>query len=189
MRVGRIVVITSLTCVALLVPLALVGPGTRLRPPVISVVSMDPAGIFDDMGKEMWLVTFSISNPNTPLRPENSLYVKDSGIPIEVKRTNVWTAVEGTLGCHLFGGAKHDRLYLLPTGADFSRFSLQYTGTTPIFAKNEPKGLLRRFVQRLPLFVRCRLPSTFWRWLGFGPDYGPSSNWREINIEIPLSGH
>ena len=187
MRVGKILGGTLiLACVALLVVALSTPHNIHLRPPIISLVSMEPAGIFDDMGKEMSLVTLCISNPNTPLRPENSLYVRDFSIPIEVKVTNVWTAVEGTLTCHLFGGAKQDRLCLLPAGADYSRFSLKYTGKVPIFQTSVPKGRLRQLVQRLPLFVRSRLPSAFWRWVGFGPDYGPSSNWRTMSVEIPL---
>ena len=191
MRLVRIVGISlALACVALLV-VALATPlPTRLRAPVVSLVSMEPAKIFDDTGKEMWLASLRISNPNTktPPRPENSLYVKD--FKIQIKVTNVWVEIETQPDCQLFGGDKCERLCLFPADADYSRCSLKYTGTTPIFSTSIPKNRLHRAVQQLPLFIRRRLPSGFWKRIGFGPDYyGPSSTWQTASSDMPISVH
>src|SRR6266478_10111430 len=61
----------AVTLVGLLV--VLIWPAhTEPRPPVLNLVSMEPAAMFDDIG-EMWLVTLSISNPDNAPRPENTL--------------------------------------------------------------------------------------------------------------------
>src|SRR5882672_5197732 len=132
MRVRRVLGGT-LALAAVVILVVSIGPHhTNHRPPVLTLVSMEPAGIFDYTG-EMWLVTLSIVNPNNPPRPENSLYVKDMGISIEARVTNMWVGVEGTLACHLSSGQNHESLLLFPAGADYCRLSLQYTGSTPSF--------------------------------------------------------
>src|SRR5437667_8979353 len=41
------------------------------RPPVLNLVSIEPAGMIDDSGAEMWLVTFNIRNNNPDTRPDS----------------------------------------------------------------------------------------------------------------------
>src|SRR5260370_11568000 len=67
--------------------------GAGCPPPVLNLVSMEAAGIFDDSGAEMWLGTLSISHsPHLPARP---IYVKDSNKPFEAKVPNRWIRVDG----------------------------------------------------------------------------------------------
>jgi len=162
---------------------------TEPRPPVLNLVSMEPAGMFDDIG-EMWLVTLSISNPDNAPRYENDLFVKDTGRAIEAQVGNRWIRVEGerTLACHLPAGQKHEThetLLLMPAGTHSCRVSLQYTGSSLSFRGRPVKGRLLWLAERLPQFIRFRLSYKVWRWLGFN-QYEPRSDWRQIIVELPL---
>ena len=152
---------------------------TEQRPPVLNLVSMEPAGMFDDIG-EMWLVTLSISNPDNAPRPENTLFVTDTGRAIEAQVGNRWIRVDGTLACHLPVAQKHETLLLMPAGTHSCRVSLQYTGSSASF-----RGRLLWLAERLPQFIRFRLSYKVWRWLGFNR-YEPRSDWRQIIVELPL---
>ncbi len=160
---------------------------TERRPPVLHLVSMEPAAMFDDIG-EMWLVTLSISNPDNAPRPENTLFVKDTGRAIEAQVGNRWIGVEGTLACYLPVGQKHEThetLLLMPAGTHSCRLSLQYTGSSASFRGRPVKGRLLWLAERLPQFIRFRLSYKVWRWLGFNR-YEPRSDWRQIIVELPL---
>src|SRR5579859_1133540 len=125
MRVRKVLAVTvALAAAALLT--ALCGAGQAVpRPPVLNLVSVEPAGIFDEAG-EMSLVTLAISNPDNPPRPENTLHVKglSKTKTIEARVTNVWVEVEGTLACGLPSGHKLENLFLLPARTDLFRVSL-----------------------------------------------------------------
>ena len=160
---------------------------TEPRPPVLNLVSMEPAGMFDDIG-EMWVVTLSISNPDNAPRYENDLFVKDTGRAIEAQVGNRWIGVEGTLACYLPVGQKHEThetLLLMPAGTHSCRLSLQYTGSSASFRGRPVKGRLLWLAERLPQFIRFRLSYKVWRWLGFNR-YEPRSDWRQIIVELPL---
>src|SRR5439155_11890740 len=168
----------------------LIWPGhTERRPPVLNLVSMEPAGMFDDIG-EMWMVTLSISNPDNPPRYENELHVKDTGRPIEAQVGNRWIGVEGErmLACHLPAGQKHgthETLLLMPADTHSCRVSLQYTGSSASFRGRPVKGRLLWLAERLPQLIRFRLPYKVWRSLGFNR-YAPRSDWRQIIVVLPL---
>lgn len=176
---GALVVAGSVSLAVLVWP-----SETRHRLPNLILVSKERAGIFDDTGREMLLVTLSISaSENRPLGPQNILYVKDSGRRIEAKVANRWNGVDGMLGrCEVGTGQKHDRQLLLPAGTDSCRFWLEYAEASVSFQR----GLLGSVVERLPDGVRVRIPRMFWRWMGY-PYYRPSSHWREISLELPLA--
>src|SRR5437660_8161849 len=73
--------------------------GTICRAPVLNLVSMEPAGIVDHDGREMFLVTLRISYPGNRSRRRGSyLYLRDNGKPIEAKVANRWVTMDGTLG-------------------------------------------------------------------------------------------
>jgi hypothetical protein len=133
----------------------------------------------------MWLVTLKIWNPNNvPYDPENSVYIKsylfveDGARPIEANAANSWIAIKGGLGCRMGPGAKHETSLLVPAGANSCRASLKYTHAVMY------GGGLARLARRPPRFF-SRLPNSFWQWAGFSR-YRPSSDWREINIEVPF---
>jgi len=141
---------------------------------------MEPAEIYDDTGAELWFATLSLSNSDTrPRRPENGLYVKNGSRPIELKVANRWTEVEGGFACKLDPQDKCSRGFLLPPGAESCRLRLDYARAVFI------KGRKAWFAERLSGWIRFRMSYKFWRWAGFS-QYGPSSNWREITLELPL---
>src|SRR5437016_2208866 len=58
------------------------------HPPVVKLVSIEPAGMVDEGGKEVCLLTLAVSNDNPANRPggnENTLYVADSARGVEVR--------------------------------------------------------------------------------------------------------
>ena len=155
------------------------------NPPVLELVSLEPAGIIDNTGAEMRLATLSISNSDVePIIAKNVLFVEDGGRPIEAKvADDRWVALEQKLGnCALPPGGKVERQILMPAGTDRCRVSLKYTGTSL------SKGRAAAIAERLPLFVRSRISHKFWRWAGF-PHYRPSLPWREITVELPFPPH
>ena len=185
----RKVLALTLALAAAVLSTALIGSGHAVpRKPVLSLVSVEPAGIFDE-GGEMSLVTLAIGNPDNLPHPENTLHVRglSKTKTIEARVTNVWVGAEGTLVCGLPCGQKAEHVFLLPAGADCCRVSFQYTGSSRSFNRRPVRGRLAWLTERLPLSVRSRLSYRFWRWVGFGPDYLPSSDWRAVTVEIPLS--
>ena len=151
-----------------------------LSPPMVKVVRLEPAGIFDDAGVEMWLATLTLSNSDSrPSSWENGLYVKNGGTGIEAKVANQWIKVKGMLDCALTPGERAERLILMPAGVDGCRVSLKQVGSRVV------GGRVARVAWHLPQFIRFRLPTRFWLWVGY-VQYGPGSDWQEISLELPL---
>jgi hypothetical protein len=148
-------------------------------------VRVENAGVDDDEGEEMWLITVSIRNPNNAPFSDEILHVKKSldvenGLqPIEVHVTNRWIAITGGLGCHMSPGDMHTTAWVVPAGADACRASLKYTNFELY------RGRLAVHARRLPRSLRSRLPASFWKWAGL-PQSRPTSNWQEIKIEVPF---
>ncbi len=184
MRAPRVFAGVIGVTIAVVLGLIILYPRTPPNPPVLSLVSLEPAGVFDDSGVEMSLLRLSISNSdNRPFNPANSIYVKDGGRCIEVKVANHWIAAEGTVGalgfCALAPLQKHEIMFILPASGS-CRVWFKYTGATL-----STKHRLAWVAERLPECIRFRMSYKFWRWVGF-TRYMPSSNWREINVELPL---
>jgi hypothetical protein len=195
MRVRRVI-----SCVAIVAIVAIVATVAVLAifsnkspdPPVVRLASVEPAGIMDDNGAEMWLVTVGISNSNPPLSaPGAVLFVRNNDRPTEAKLSESWNAVEcpwveGHLRaqitmCELSPGMERQRMLILPASSRSCRISLEYVGGVLSF-----KMRLAHLVNRMPLFVRSRVTYKFWRWAGYDRVY-PGSNWREITVELPFS--
>ena len=185
MRTGRIVAVAIVVCVIAVVTTLLWPERTKIDPPSVSIVKVENAGVDDDEGKEMWLVTVIIRNPNNAsfadenLHVRKSLYVEDRQQPIEVHVTNRWVAIRGGLGCHMSPGDMHTTAWVVPACADAFRASLRYTNFELY------RGRLAVHARRLPRSLRSRLPASFWQWAGL-PQSRPSSNWQEIKIEVPF---
>jgi hypothetical protein len=183
MRKRRIVAGVIVVCVVAVVTLLLWPERTKIEPPAVSVAKIESAGVDDDEGKEMWLVTLSIRNPNNArfadegIYTKKSLYVED-GAPIEFRVTNSWVAIKGGLGCYMSPGDKHETAFAVPAGANACRVFLKYT-----------HGVMYRrsagLAMRLPHYLRSRIPNGLWQWLGYAR-HRPSSNWQEINIVVPF---
>jgi len=153
------------------------------RPPVFHVVGLEPAGVVDDSGVELALLTLSISNAEA--FPNQPLFVRNAGVPLQVRIAGHWGEVrwpqsEAKLANLTLSPLKAKSATLLvPAGAEACRISFKYAG-----AVTTSKWCLARLAERLPSFVRFRIP-WFWNWVGF-EHYRPSSNWRNCTLEAPL---
>src|SRR5262245_39563322 len=179
----RILAVATVTAVA--VALGLFIWTARLDPPALSLISIDHAGIMDDAGAEMRLLTLCVSNSDTrPPNPKSVVYIdEDDGKPAQARVENRWIEVGRAVGrCGLFPGRTHELLLLVPADADCCRVPFRYTGSAMT-----AKAQLAWLVSRSPRFIASKMPSRFWRWVGF-PNYGPGSDWRKITVELPLSG-
>ena len=150
-------------------------------PPGLTIVSTEPAGIMDDMDREMWYVTLNLTNSENlvPSRA-NELYVRGGAGCIEARVAGHWSRVDGMLStCALMPGSSCESSFLVPGGTDSCRVCLQFTGAHLI------KGRLAWLAEHLPTTIRFRLSYKVWRWVGF-THYGPNSDWRETTIEVPV---
>src|SRR5258708_19009436 len=94
-------------------------------PPVLSILSIEPANVIDDAGVEMRLVNLSISNseawPNAPI------YVKDTGVPVKERLADHWIQAEASLACTLRPFQAHRILLVVPATTDACRVCFKYT--------------------------------------------------------------
>jgi hypothetical protein len=95
----------------------------RSRCPVdLKLVSIEPGGMVDDDGTELWLVTLSISN-----RSASTLTVANESASAQAKVTSRWVEAEylssiGDLGRH----ATKQVLLLVPFSTDACRLGIKY---------------------------------------------------------------
>ena len=188
MRTGSLCLLISVVVTAV-VALLIGSSRSGLRPPVIRLVSVEPAGMFDENGREMRLLTLAVRNENPPKRRDASrdaFYVEDSARGVEVRMSNSWITVAWAtnlwgLGARLGPGDDNQRgLALVPGGNDRCRVWIKYA--VPSLSG---KGLLEYAVTRLPLSIRSRISYKFWRWVGFPSIYRPG-HWRQISVELAL---
>ncbi len=168
-------------------------PSSRtLRPPVIRLVTVEPAGIIDDSGEEMRLITLAVKNDNAQKHSDPSrdaLFVQDSPKGFEVEMSNSWIRVITAtnlwgFGVRLLPGSENPRaLALVPGKSRRCRVSVEYA--VPSLSA---KGLLESAVTRLPMGIRSRISYKFWRWIGFPGIYRPGK-WRQnsVELQIPLT--
>lgn len=182
MPVPRVFAFSIAAAVIALLAVLLWPSGPNCRPPELSFTAREPAGIIDDRGAEMWLVTLGVSNTNDPLRPENCLCLEYSREALEARVANRWFRLDGVLPARVDAGRTNTTWLLVPAGADRCRVSLRYTGWSRCLTF---KGSLIWFVERLPLRIRSQISYKFWRWAGY-PHYRPSSRWGTLNVELPF---
>ena len=154
-------------------------------PPVVSLLGVEGANVIDDTGAEMWQVTVGISNavPTFMAGPHfEPVYIKDGDVPVEARVGGRWTKIEAVIGtCALrpYGSDTHRILLVVPAKADSVRIHFKYTSAS-VFS-----GRLSYLSEDLPVQIRTNMPATFWRSVGF-VHYGPSSDWQEQKVELPL---
>jgi hypothetical protein len=181
MRMRKVLAAAVAIAVAALL-VAIIWPARPGRCPlVLEVASIEPAGIFDDAGAEMWMASLSISNSDTrPRSPENGLYVRDSSRAIEAKVANRWIEEEGGMACRLDPHDKCTRVFLLPADTESCRVRLKYAATSISL-----KWRLSGPIERLARIGHLRLPANYWTWMYRVP-FRPSSNWKEMTVELPM---
>ena len=160
-------------------------------PPQLPLVRVEPVGMIDASGADLWMVTFALSNTNAA-NPADSradeLYVRTGPRALEARVGNHWRAVTETpallpgILC-LPPGRRCESQLLTPAGTDACRLWLRYTGV-----RRSPslKSWAAALAARLPPSLSSRLSYKFWRWVGF-PGYEPSAVWREIGVVLPVS--
>jgi hypothetical protein len=162
-------------------------PAPPADPPRVRVVKIEPAEIFDDSGGELLLVTLRLFNRQERRDSDRVVYVTETGKFPEVSIGNRWLELEktacpfgqGLRPAELLPGFPHEAVVLLPAGSDGLRLWLRYTG------RAIRRGRVRWVAERLPRYVRNRLPPKFWTWAGFVV-HQPGTDWREMRVELPL---
>ena len=145
------------------------------RPPALHVV--------DEAGGELAVLTLSISNAQA--FPNEPLFVRAAGLPLQARIAGRWTEVLWPQGevklasCALSPLKARNATLLVPAIAEACRVSFKYAG-----AVTRTKWRLARLADKLPTFVRYRIPR-FWNWVGF-EHYGPSSKWQDGSVDLLL---
>lgn len=150
------------------------------HPPILSVVRVEPAGVLDDNGLELQMVSLSISAPtNLRSRPAEPLFVRTGAISVEAKVADRWVRVDGGLwkGCELWPGSPHETVIATPAHTVSCRLRLEYTGS--LLSETRVRWVAARLPTGIPFHQRV------WDWLG-KIGHMPSGNWREIIIEMSL---
>ena len=154
------------------------------RAPMLRVVSLEPASLVDDAGVELAFLTLSISNAEA--FPNQPVFVRDAGVPAKARVGGHWIEIHWPQGqvkladCALSPFKSQNTLLLIPETAEVCRVSFKYAG-----AVTKTSWRLGRLAERLPTYVRLRIPHAFWRWVGF-EHYGPSSKWQDGTVDVPL---
>ena len=127
------------------------------------------SGILDDAGKELWLVTLTISNQTA-----GSLYFPGEWMKIEAKARGRWVETENRCNLSSISPArKSDVLLLLPADSEACRLRLKYAR----------ESLLWRVEGEL-WHLGVRLPPRVARWIY--PPAGRRPHWRRLNFELAL---
>jgi hypothetical protein len=156
-------------------------------PPELRVVSIEPADVVDDAGVE--LVWLSLSISNSEAFSHEPVFVKDAGVPVKARLGNhwiqaQWRQTEAKLSnCALMPFEAQRAMILAPGNADAYRVCFQYAG-----AVIETKWRLACLAEKLPGYIRFRIPHTFWAWVGFN-HYRPSSKWQERTLDVVNQSH
>ena len=184
MRVRRgLALVLALGIVALLA-LLIAPPQDKLPPQAVTLVSIEPAGVFDNLG-EMSLLTLNLDSPTDPLHFQKALVVRTAEHDVQARVNNHWADVEPIIGWRSFSSTNRECVIVLPAGADSCRLMVHYTWLTRSFKKQPFRGRVEWLAEQFPWCLRRGLSPAFWRWAGF-PEYGPSSRWRVLRMEWPL---
>src|SRR5437899_13071326 len=108
------------------------------QPPVLACIETEPAGIVDDSGAELMLVTLRLTNTNSAKDRladpadyhKKELHIQDRGT-IEARVAGTWVPVDQRWGAtRLSPLAFSERLFVVPHDADACRFTFDYTGSS-----------------------------------------------------------
>lgn len=175
------------TCAVLVVLLA----GTpAIAPLSVSIESAIPAGVDDDHGQEMRLLTLLIQNTNSPATgPDHNLYeivVQQRDAVIEAKVKDQWLPVTGKLDCRVQPRHASQKLLLVPEETEAVRASLRCAPRVPSVRWRLMWNLAR--LERLA--GRSLAPSAFYKWVYRQPTL-TGDRWTEFQLQltVPDSTH
>jgi hypothetical protein len=178
MRIGKTLAWTIAGAVVALLIASFVSSRSERQPPAVSLVSVEPAGIFDDAG-EMLLVTLCITNPEP--RCSGPIFVKESDEHFEAKIDSRWiNANGGGVNLALYWQQRHETQLLVSWNGRALSSELEMA------CPRVMRGRLTWIAEQLPRF---KFSIELWRWaVGYGgyPQYGPSTRWQNITVEFPL---
>jgi hypothetical protein len=151
-------------------------------PPIVnvSVTGTEPAGIFDESGVEMALVTLGITASKNPsAAPAKRLFIKGVSGHIEGKVAERWVPLEATLWNirEVWPRLKGEMLVAMPAHTVGCRFRLQYARA--LITETQSAWLAGKLPKGMPFYQRV------WNWVRDRP-YKPSGIWQEIEVEVPL---
>ena len=191
MRKRRILLSIGVVALLALLVIWVYEPHNIPFPPTATFVSAEPSGMFDNSGAELLLVTFTINNTNRleeSHRHSNTMWVKDSSKPMEVRIRNGWSAAPPTSApsttFSLVAGQETQNILLAPFETAACRIWLQYTGERVSYPATL-KGISLSIATKLPVCVRSRISYKFWRWAGF-PKAVRGTKWKEVYVEFPV---
>jgi len=140
----------------------------------VTIVSSEPAGMLDDTGAEMCLMTLAISRPP---HSKDVLYFWDNHAKAEVRVSGHWDEVQNSFSLATLGAnSTKEALLLVPRDADLCRIHLRYARASLRWRLG---GLLWR--------CGIKMPPKYWAWAGWPHAEGKNPRWREIRTEFPLA--
>jgi hypothetical protein len=145
-------------------------------PITVKLVNVEPAGVIDDAGLEMSLVTLAVSSCAEAVPSANhTLYLGNRRANVEAKVANRWVEVQDSFYLdRLAPGEESEVTLLLPAGTEICRLHLKYA--------------LASWKWRLAgLLARCgmRMSPKFYRWVGW-PE-GRNPRWSVTSVELSLA--
>lgn len=151
----------------------------------VCALSIIPAGIDDDSGAELQLLTLLISNTNLPAGgPNHSMYetvLEQRHAMVEAKLHGAWRPVDGKLHCTVPPGYAKQTLLVVPAGTEAVRVSVTYASRGPSI-----RWQLLWSVARFEHFIGVRFaPAGFYNWAYQQPTRR-TSRWTEQHIEVLL---
>jgi hypothetical protein len=140
----------------------------------VRIANTQPAGMLDDTGAEMSLVTLAIRrSPHS----RNTLYFGNNPAKVEARVAGRWLEVQNSFSVGALGtNETKEVLLLVPGGADLCRIHLRYA-----------RACLRWRLGGLPWRCGIKMPPKYWAWAGWPHAEGENPRWREIRMEFPFA--
>jgi len=140
----------------------------------VRVVSSEPAGMLDDTGAQMYLMTLAVSRPP---QSKDALYFWDNHAKVEARVSGHWSEVQNSFSLATLGAnSTKEALLLVPRDADLCRIHLRYARASLRWRLG---GLLWR--------CGIKMPPKYWAWAGWPHAEGKNPRWREIRMEFPFA--
>jgi len=140
----------------------------------VRIVGSESAGMLDDTGAEMRLMTLAVSRqPHS----NDALYFWDNHAKVEARVSGHWSEVQNSFSLATLGAnSTREALLLVPRDADLCRIHLRYA-----------RASLRWRLGGLLWHCGIKMPPKYWAWAGWPHAEGKNPRWREIRMEFPFA--